>query len=367
MDGKLKALGWLNAIAPGVLVHMVDQFSGRRFLVDTGAAFSIIPHSSSLPASGRGIVGPTGLPIKCWGEREVQLKLSGQCFKWIFLQAEVQMAILGIDFLRAFKLSVDPAAGRLVQSGTGLILSTISLSSGPTASAIVSSSDPGSLGQVATSAKEVFGTPLIFNNSSVPVSEDFSKQVSKTMGAAEHFSTRYNKSVPQPDGQAVSSPSAGPGPDGQVVSSPSAVPGHDGQAVSSSSSTVTGCLLRVANGGRLASRLPTFFQLLLQRYQDVVNPSKALPVSSHGVVHYLRTTGPPIASPFHRLDADAKADFMKMEAEGIIQSVQQSVGISSSFGQEAGRVLAAVRQFPPSQQRDCAEYLSSSQHDGFFC
>jgi hypothetical protein len=107
----------------------------------------------------------------------VQLKLSGQCLKWTFLQVEVQMAILGIDFLRAFKLSVDSAAGQLVQGGTGLTLSTISLFSGPTASAIVSSADPDSLGQVATSAKKVFGTPLIFNDFSVNASENFSKQI----------------------------------------------------------------------------------------------------------------------------------------------------------------------------------------------
>jgi hypothetical protein len=94
MDGKLKIPGRLNAIAPGVLVHVVDLFSGRRFLVDTGAAFSIIPHSSSLPASGRGIVGPTGLPIKCWGEREVQLKLSGQFFKWTFLSKFLRQWVL---------------------------------------------------------------------------------------------------------------------------------------------------------------------------------------------------------------------------------------------------------------------------------
>ncbi len=119
MGEKLETLGRLNTIDPGVLVHVVDQISGRRFLVDMGAALSIIPHSSSLPASGRGTVGPTGLPIKCLGEREAQLQLSGQRFKWTFLQAEVQMAILGIDFLRAFKLSEDPAAGKLVQGGTG--------------------------------------------------------------------------------------------------------------------------------------------------------------------------------------------------------------------------------------------------------
>jgi hypothetical protein len=54
----------------------------------------------------------------------------------------------------------------------------------------------------------------------------------------------------------------------------------------------------------------------------VVNTSKVLPTSTHGVFHYLQTEGPPIASPIQRLDAKklaaAKADFMKMEAEGII-------------------------------------------------
>jgi hypothetical protein len=74
--GKLDSPGPLNAVAPRVLVHVVDQISGQRFVVDIGVTFSIIPH---LPAflPGRGIVGPTGLPIKCWGEDNVELKLSG--------------------------------------------------------------------------------------------------------------------------------------------------------------------------------------------------------------------------------------------------------------------------------------------------
>jgi hypothetical protein len=76
-------------------------------------------------------------------------------------------------------------------------------------------------------------------------------------------------------------------------------------------------------GSRLASQLPIFFQLLLQRYQDMVNPSKVLLASSHAVVHHLRTTGRPIASPFQWLDAEklaaAEVDNMKMEAEGIIR------------------------------------------------
>ncbi len=68
----------------------------------------------------------------------MQLKLSVQLFKWTSLQEEVQMAILGIDFLRANCLSVYPVGGKLVQVGTGLVLSTITLTRGSTASAIQS-------------------------------------------------------------------------------------------------------------------------------------------------------------------------------------------------------------------------------------
>jgi hypothetical protein len=46
--GKLTSKGRLNAVAPGPLVHIEDQLSKRRFLVDTGASFSIYPFSSKL-------------------------------------------------------------------------------------------------------------------------------------------------------------------------------------------------------------------------------------------------------------------------------------------------------------------------------
>jgi hypothetical protein len=73
----------------------------------------------------------------------------------------------------------------------------------------------------------------------------------------------------------------------------------------------------------LVSKLPLFFQLLLLRYEDVVNPSKVLPQISHGVEHHLETRGPPIASPFRRLDgqklAVVKAEFAALERDGIIR------------------------------------------------
>ena len=72
--GKLARPAWLNAVAAGLLVHIEDQLTGRRFLVDTRASFSILPHQSSLPASGPKLEGPAGLPITCWGEAMDGLK-----------------------------------------------------------------------------------------------------------------------------------------------------------------------------------------------------------------------------------------------------------------------------------------------------
>jgi hypothetical protein len=54
-----------------------------------------------------------------------------------------------------------------------------------------------------------------------------------------------------------------------------------------------------------------------------VNPSKVLPQTSHSLEHHLETRGPPINSPFHRLDAQklaaVKAEFAALKRDGIIQ------------------------------------------------
>ncbi len=126
-----------------LLVYISDQLTGRRFLVDTGAAFSILPHHSSDPATGQGLIRPSGSPIRCWGDSAVKLKLASQHFTWSFLLADVSTAILGIDFLRAHKLTVDPANCRLIQSG-GHIFPTKAVTSGPTASVITGASPPTS-------------------------------------------------------------------------------------------------------------------------------------------------------------------------------------------------------------------------------
>ncbi len=119
--------------SPGLVLACVSTTSsgGRR------------PGPASSPATGQGLVGPSGSPILCWGESAVKLKLAGQRFTWNFLLADFSTAILGIDFLRAHNLSVDPANCRLVQTG-GRIFPTLAVTSGPTASVITGASPPTS-------------------------------------------------------------------------------------------------------------------------------------------------------------------------------------------------------------------------------
>ena len=92
--GKLTVPARLNAIADGMLVVVQCQLTGRRHLVDMGAMFSLIPHKSSEPqAQHPRLIGPGSQPI-C-------------CFIWTFIKAEVTFPILGVDFLRANRLSVS--------------------------------------------------------------------------------------------------------------------------------------------------------------------------------------------------------------------------------------------------------------------
>ncbi len=116
--GKLASRGRLAAIAPGRLVHVFDEISKRRFVCDTGASYSVFPFRSTEPPSSPSLTGTDGQRIFCWGERELTLSFHGVCFTWIFLLADVQFPILGIDFLRHYRLVFDAAGGLLVDTSS---------------------------------------------------------------------------------------------------------------------------------------------------------------------------------------------------------------------------------------------------------
>jgi hypothetical protein len=78
--GKLAGPGWINAVAAGQLIQMLDQNINRRFMVNTGVSNSILLHQSSLPVMGPKLIDPGRQPIPCWGESLVQLCFQDQVF-----------------------------------------------------------------------------------------------------------------------------------------------------------------------------------------------------------------------------------------------------------------------------------------------
>ena len=258
--GKLEGPGRLNAAASGVLAYLVDQLSSRRFLVDTGASYSLLPHHSGQPASGPRLTGADGESIACWGDQQVQLQFEGRPYRWRFLQAAVSFPILGADFLAAHELSVELHRSRLVHYATGAELALQRAACGPSA------------------ATAVPGTDLP-PSSSPP---------------------RRRRGTSSPSAPARLYPGSG-----------------DGYGPASSSPTAVGGLAAAAQCP------PPAIRALLDEFPAVVGDSGRLPETTHGVVHHLRTTGPPIASPFRRLDAEklaaAKAEFAALERDGIVR------------------------------------------------
>ena len=121
-----------------MLVNITDQLTDRRYLVDTGASYCLVPHKSTKPpAKEPRLIGPNGSLIRCWGEERRRLRFSGRTFEWTFLQADVAFPILGVDFLRNNKLMVDVASNTLVDSTTGDTFALSELPSGYTASVVL--------------------------------------------------------------------------------------------------------------------------------------------------------------------------------------------------------------------------------------
>ena len=111
---ETRCLGTCQRRRLGQLAYITDQLSQRRFLVDTSAAYSILPHHSSGQPTGPLLAGPDGDPLACCRDKPVQLVRDGCHFQWTFLHAAVQCPIIGVNFLRAHQLLVDPFNNRLL-------------------------------------------------------------------------------------------------------------------------------------------------------------------------------------------------------------------------------------------------------------
>jgi hypothetical protein len=116
VGGKLdRRRGQVNAL--GGLIYLQDSSTSQRYLVDTGAAVSVLPHCSKAPPSGPPLSGADGRRISSWGTVSKKLTFGFKTFLCSFILAAVAKPILGVDFL-AHHLLVDPFSQQVLDAQT---------------------------------------------------------------------------------------------------------------------------------------------------------------------------------------------------------------------------------------------------------
>ncbi len=125
------------------LIFLTDELTNDRYFVDTGATLSIIPFNQNSSPSGPLLKGADGQPIPSWGFIQKTVQFQGKLFTSTFLQAAVAGLILGIDFLRKFKVIVSPELSQIQFACSAAAPSAHILpSAAPPASYCLSSSIP---------------------------------------------------------------------------------------------------------------------------------------------------------------------------------------------------------------------------------
>ncbi|KAK3887688.1 hypothetical protein Pcinc_008238 [Petrolisthes cinctipes] len=104
------------------LLWIQDRLSVMRFLIDTGAALSLVPAQGGHACTGHpsyNMVAANGTPITTYGIQSRHLALApNHTFQWNFLVADAGQLILGADFLSSHDLLVDTKRHRLQHQPT---------------------------------------------------------------------------------------------------------------------------------------------------------------------------------------------------------------------------------------------------------
>ena len=109
------------------LLYVVDKRNKCNYLIDTGAAVSILPRSyanGTLDADSLPLVAANNSTITTYGtsKRIVDVGLKREN-SWTFIVADVKQPILGADFLIHYILLVDLSGRCLRDMRTGLAIS----------------------------------------------------------------------------------------------------------------------------------------------------------------------------------------------------------------------------------------------------
>jgi hypothetical protein len=96
------------------LTFLTNESTNDRYLVDTSATLSIVPCKSSSRLSGPLLKGANGLLTPSWGFISKVIQFQGELFTSHFLQAKMAGPIMGIDFLRKFKITIAPETSQIL-------------------------------------------------------------------------------------------------------------------------------------------------------------------------------------------------------------------------------------------------------------
>jgi hypothetical protein len=283
MAGKLGCRGVVSAVRPGRLFYITDSVSSRRYLVDTGSAFSIMPWESTDTPSGPSLTAADGRLIPCWGERSCTVTIAGVARRWNFLLAWVSFPIIGIDFLQHHGLLVDVANLRLLPGA-------------PPPAAVCAVTGPSGPAPSRSYAEVVRGGPP--PSGGLRVVAKGRAEVKVPSGSSAHT---FAASCLQAAAVAVPAPSPP-----SLGSSPPSLVGLPAAAVASPPLADWAASLRL--------RFPVVF--------EASSAASSAP-PPHGVQHVISTIGQPCTAKFRRLDpprlAAAKAEFQAMLDEGVIR------------------------------------------------
>lgn len=114
---------YVCAIKPADRLTIFDKKNKVHFLIDTGANISVLPKKFTKNKTPDSFIlfAANGTTIKTFGEKTLELDLQlRRNFKWTFVTADVNQAILGADFLTHFQLQVDLHKKKLIDNITSL-------------------------------------------------------------------------------------------------------------------------------------------------------------------------------------------------------------------------------------------------------
>ena len=116
----------LPTLSPSRLLYVTDKRNKCNYLIDTGAAVSVLPKSCTNGTADTGslpLVAANNTTITTYGncKRIVDVGLKRD-YAWIFIEADIKQPILGANFLIHYSLLVDLKGRCLSDMRTGLVI-----------------------------------------------------------------------------------------------------------------------------------------------------------------------------------------------------------------------------------------------------